>query len=84
MDAEQEQAHLARAEAEIADAHARIDHQRTIIAHLEALGQSTVTAKSVLQTMLESLEAMEDHRALIKRELERQRAARASTRFRTT
>jgi len=73
MTIEEERAHLAMADDNIADAEARIKHQRAIVAELEEHGHSSAAAQSVLQTMIEALAVMEDHRQLIKRELERLR-----------
>jgi hypothetical protein len=71
MDRAVEEEHLRKAEADIAEAHARIERQRTLLARLEMQGHDTATAKSVLQTMHETLALMEQHRRLILQELSR-------------
>lgn len=71
MNVEMERRHLAKAEVDVAKARKRVDDQRAIIVRLGVNGHDTAAAKSVLQTMLETLAAMEDHRDIIKRGLER-------------
>lgn len=71
VDRATEQEHLRKAEADIAEANDRIARQRALLAHLESDGHDTVMAKDLLQTMCQTLAAMEQHRQLILRELGR-------------
>ena len=71
VDRATEQEHLRKAEAGIAEANGRIDRQRALLARLESDGHDTGMAKDLLQTMCETLAAMEQHRQLILEELGR-------------
>src|SRR5262245_26667887 len=61
----QEQRHLAKAEADVANADDRIERQRAIVAKLKNDGHPTDTAEKILATMLRSRNAMEAHRRVI-------------------
>jgi hypothetical protein len=65
MDQRSELSHLRKAEKDIADARARIKRQEQLVAHLEKDGHGTDTARSLLQTMRDTLSVMEEHRRLI-------------------
>ena len=69
MDRDQERRHLRKAEHDIAEAWRRIDEQRDRIAKMAADGHGTETGEALLQTMMESVRAMEGHRRTILREL---------------
>src|SRR5262245_2759336 len=69
MDQELERRHLRKAEVDIAEAWRRIDQQRSRVARLAADGHDTATGEALLATMIESAEAMEEHRQTILREL---------------
>jgi hypothetical protein len=69
MDRQTEMAHLHKAEAEIESAKVRISRQEELLARLKRDNHDTSTATSVLQTMRETLVAMESHRALIVQQL---------------
>jgi len=56
---------LVKAEREIAAAHKRIALQKQLIAQLTADGHDSMTAETLLATMLQTVEAMESHRASI-------------------
>jgi hypothetical protein len=70
MDHELERRHLRKAEHDIAQAWRRIEAQRERVAQLAADGHDTATGEALLATMIESAEAMEQHRQTILRELE--------------
>ena len=65
MDRALEEEHLRKAKADIAEARARIERQQALVARLERDGHDTATAKSLLQTMHETLAVMEEHQRLI-------------------
>jgi len=65
---QQEQQHLAKAEADIAEADALIEKQRAIIDKLTQDGHPTQTAKEILTTMLHSRDAFEAHRRIISKD----------------
>jgi len=71
MDQELEEGHLRKAERDIAEAWRRIDEQRNRIAKMAAEGHDTATGEELLATMIETAEAMEQHRQTILRELSR-------------
>jgi hypothetical protein len=71
MDRETELEHLRKAEAGIAKAHERIEHQEAILATLKEGGHDLTTAMTLLETMRETLTAMQQHRQLILQELDR-------------
>jgi hypothetical protein len=54
----------------IVQGHARIARQREIIGHLTDAGQDVTDAENLLRSMMEGLEAMEDRRQQIMRELQ--------------
>lgn len=62
---EQEHAHLKIAAAHITSARRRIQSQRELIRRLEKFGSPTDTAEAILQTMLDTLKAMEGHCSII-------------------
>jgi hypothetical protein len=62
---EQELAHLKRADAHITDARKRIQLQRQLIRQLGKLRSPTDTAEVILQTMLDTLRALEGQRSVI-------------------
>ena len=62
---EQELAHLKKAEAHITAARKRIQRQRQLIMQLGKLHSPTDTAEVILQTMLDALSAIEEHRSVI-------------------
>jgi DNA-binding response OmpR family regulator len=64
-----ELAHLREADDHILDAHHRVARQSALIQRLEEDGQDTREAKSFLRTMHDTLEAMEKHHLLIKKEV---------------
>jgi len=68
MAKKQKQQHLAKAEADIAEADARIERQRAIIDKLTKDGHPTQTAKQILTTMLHSRDAFETHRRIISKD----------------
>lgn len=65
MDQQSEISHLRKADTDLADARARITRQEELVARLEKDGHKTDTARSLLQTMRETLNTMEEHRRLI-------------------
>lgn len=65
MDWRSEVAHLQKAEADIAEARVRIRRQEELVARLREHGLDISTAQSVLETMRDTLNAMEGHRQLI-------------------
>jgi hypothetical protein len=65
MDEGMERSHLRKAEADIADARVRIQRQEQLILRLEMDGHNAEIAKSLLETMQETLRAMEQHRGFI-------------------
>jgi hypothetical protein len=69
MDREIEQEHLRMAEADLAQGEKRIERQRQLIERLAAHGHDVTTAKSILETMYETLEVMKEHRDAILKEL---------------
>jgi len=76
MDRAVEEEHLRKAETEIAQGRDRIERQTQLIARLAADGHDVTTAQSLLQTMRETLAAMEQHRQLIVSELREHRGDR--------
>jgi len=62
--------HLWKADANIAAALERIKRQTSLVAQLMESGQDTATATSVLQTMRNTLAAMQQHRRIIEKEIE--------------
>jgi urease gamma subunit len=62
--------HLRKADANIAAALERIKRQTSLVAQLMESGQDTATATSVLQTMRNTLAAMQQHRRIIEKEIE--------------
>jgi hypothetical protein len=62
---------LAEANRQILESRARIARQRKLIGQLSADGQDVTDAEDLLRTMVEDLEAMQRHRAHIRRELSR-------------
>jgi NAD(P)-dependent dehydrogenase (short-subunit alcohol dehydrogenase family) len=68
MDDEQKRRHLRKADEDIAAAWRRIDEQRDRIAKMATDGHKTETGEALLQTMMDSVHAMEDHRRTILRE----------------
>jgi hypothetical protein len=71
MEKREELRHLRRADADIAAARSRIERQLELVGRLQEHGHDAETARSVLQTMRETLQLMEDHRELILKELGR-------------
>jgi len=71
MNRQNELQHLWRADAGITEARDRVLRQMELINRLEARGHDVSAAKSVLLTMRDSVRLMEDHRAMIIRELAR-------------
>jgi predicted outer membrane protein len=69
MDQRAELAHLHKAEEDISGARARIERQEQLVARLQKDGHSTDTARSLLQTMRDTLSVMEEHRRLILEQL---------------
>jgi DNA-binding response OmpR family regulator len=61
--------HLREADDHILDAHHRVARQSALIQRLEEDGQDTREAKSFLRTLYDTLQAMEQHRLLIKKEV---------------
>jgi hypothetical protein len=72
MDRQAEEEHLRKANADIAKAHDCVERQRLLVARLQDHGHDTTTAIAVLQTMRETLHAMEQHRQTILKELSAQ------------
>jgi hypothetical protein len=70
MDRDQEQRHLHKADGDIAAAWRRVEEQRDRVARLAADGHDTTAGQALLETMIESVRAMEAHRQTILRELE--------------
>ena len=68
-DHEMELEHLREADGHILDAHHRVAVQSALIQRLEEDGHDATDAKSFLRTMVATLEAMEQHRLLIRREV---------------
>jgi hypothetical protein len=62
--------HLRKADATIAAALERVERQASLLAHLTESGHETATAASVLQTMHDTLAAMQQHRRIIRKEIE--------------
>jgi hypothetical protein len=71
MDRAIEQEHLRKADTDIAEARQRIERQHALVAHMAGNGHDTAMAKELLQTMRETLVAMEEHRDQIIKELSR-------------
>jgi len=71
MDRKSELEHLRVADANIAAARERIERQISIVARLTEGGHEVTTAQAILQTMRDTLEAMEEHRRSIKKEIAR-------------
>jgi hypothetical protein len=71
MDRAIEQEHLRKADADIAEARQRIERQHVLVARMAGNGHDTAMAKELLQTMRETLVAMEEHRDQIIKELSR-------------
>jgi hypothetical protein len=69
MDPATEREHLRKADANIAAARKRIERQGVLVARLQDRDHDATTAKELLQTMRETLAAMEQHRQQILREL---------------
>lgn len=67
MDQQTERAHLRKAEADIASAREHIKRQEALLARLEDLdhNKEAEVARSVLQTMRQTLRVMEEHRQII-------------------
>jgi len=65
MDQRSEESHLHKADADNADARARVRRQEELLARLEKDGHKADAARSLLQTMRETLNVMEEHRRLI-------------------
>jgi uncharacterized membrane protein len=75
MDRSQELQHLAWAEEHLRQAHERIARQRALVSELEAKGlaKEAERARSLLGTLLHSLELMKQHHDQIEQELEKVR-----------
>jgi hypothetical protein len=71
MDRAVEEQHLRRAEADIVAARERIERQGALVARLQDHGHDTATARAFLETMHDTLVAMEEHRQTILKELAR-------------
>jgi hypothetical protein len=71
MDRAIEQEHLRKAEADISEARERIERQRALVARMVEDGHDAIIAKELLETMRNSLAAMEQHRDQIIKELAR-------------
>jgi hypothetical protein len=69
MDRALELVHLHKAEVDIAKARERIECQIELIDRLREHGHDLATANALLQTMCETLAAMEQHREIIVKEL---------------
>jgi predicted outer membrane protein len=69
MDQHAELSHLKKAEEDINGARVRIERQERLVARLENDGHNADTARSLLQTMRETLSVMEEHRRLILEQL---------------
>lgn len=63
--------HLRQADAGICEARGRVCRQVELVLRFEKHGRDASVAKSMLQTMRDTLRLMEDHRAMIVRELAR-------------
>jgi hypothetical protein len=61
--------HLQKADADIAAAHQRIDRQQKLIDQMVRDGHDSSAAQVMLQTLSETLTAMEQHRRIILAEL---------------
>jgi hypothetical protein len=59
------------ADRDIAQAHARVNHQSQVLRELDAEGHDTTEAEDLLRVMWESLDAMQDYRGHILRDLAR-------------
>jgi hypothetical protein len=62
---------LAVADSDIADAHARINHQAQVVHELGVDGHDTTEAEDLLRVLRESLDAMRGYRGHILRDLAR-------------
>ena len=62
--------HLRKADANIAAALERIKRQTNSVLQLMESGRETETATSVLKTMRDTLAAMQQHRRMIKKEID--------------
>jgi hypothetical protein len=71
MDRTSELKHLRMADANIAAARDLIERQISIVTRLTEGGHEVATAQEILQTMRNTLEAMEEHRRSIKKEIAR-------------
>jgi len=69
MDRALELEHLRKAEEGIAKARGHIQRQRKLIARLRKHSHDLTTANALLETMHDTLAAMEQHRKLIVKEL---------------
>jgi len=71
MDRKTEEEHLRKADADIAQGRERIERQKQLIERMAAHGHDVTAAKSILQTLHETLEVMKEHRETILKELAR-------------
>ena len=71
MDRTSELEHLRMADANIAAARDRIERQISIVTRLTEGGHEVTTAQAILQTMMNTLNAMEEHRRAIEKEIAR-------------
>ena len=62
--------HLRKADATIAAALERVERQSSLVAQLTESGHETAIAASLLQTMRDTLQAMEQHRLTIRKEID--------------
>jgi hypothetical protein len=62
--------HLRQADRHLQEARARIDRQRRLIAELRRRDHPVLLAETLLETMLGSLQAMENHRGVIMERLD--------------
>ena len=69
MDEREARNDLDKAEADIANAQKRVQHQRGLIEKLARDGHDTAAAEDLLRILLVSLDAMETHRRTILTEL---------------
>jgi hypothetical protein len=70
MNRKTELEHLRQADAHIAAARDRVERQTVLVARLMECGHETTAAKSVLETMRDTLVVMQEQRRIIKKELE--------------
>lgn len=73
-DIEMEEAHLAKAERDVADGARRVVRQAEVVGRLRAAGQDAAAAEALLRTFRGTLAAWTEHRDEIRRTIARLKA----------